>query len=284
VDSAAVRAKLRPMRWLWTLVLMLGCAGAPTPTWQRVPAPPAMPTPTQSGRVEANGAAIYFASYGKGDPVILLHGGLGHGDVWGFQMPALVGFRVITIDTRGHGRSSKPDAPLTYAAMAADVIAVMDALGIQKAAIVGWSDGAIVGLQLAMTHAERITRVFSFGANVTRAGQITKPNPTVGKYVEMMAADYDRIAEAKRFEQTSAMIGDLYKREPEFTPEQLGKIAIPVLIVDGDKEEVVRRDHTQAMSRWIPGALVVMLPNVGHLAPWQDPTHFNRELRSFLKL
>src|SRR5215813_8191815 len=102
-----------------------------------------VPATSTKGEVEVAGSKIYYAIYGKGDPVILLHGGLGNADHFAHQVPVLAEkFQVIVIDSRGQGRStmSLSKTPLTYNAMAADVIGVMDALKIQKASLVGWSD------------------------------------------------------------------------------------------------------------------------------------------------
>ena len=133
---------------LLALPLALALALAPSvalakPRWQELPLPlPAMPAATSTGRVDVAGASLYYAIYGKGEPVILLHGGLGNADHFANQVPALADkFQVIAIDSRGQGRSTLSKATLTYRGMADDVIAVMDKLELQKAAIVGWSDG-----------------------------------------------------------------------------------------------------------------------------------------------
>src|SRR5712691_1539664 len=90
------------------------------------------------------GSGIPFI--GSGAPVILLHGGLGHSGNWGYQVPALVGagYGTVVVDSRGHGRSTRDSRPYTYELMASDVLAVMDALHIENAAVVGWSDGACI--------------------------------------------------------------------------------------------------------------------------------------------
>jgi pimeloyl-ACP methyl ester carboxylesterase len=83
--------------------------------------------------------------------VILLHGGLGHSGNWGYQVPALVesGYRAVLIDSRGHGRSTRDALPFSYELMASDVLAVIDRLHLERAALVGWSDGACTALILA---------------------------------------------------------------------------------------------------------------------------------------
>jgi pimeloyl-ACP methyl ester carboxylesterase len=108
--------------------------------------------------------------YGEGEPVLLIHGGLGHADMWAFPVPALAEkHKVIVAVRRGHGRSTRSDQPYAYALMAADYLALLDDLKIDKAAVVGWSDGAIIGLDIAVSHPERPSRLFAFGANYTKS-------------------------------------------------------------------------------------------------------------------
>ena len=131
-----------------------------------------LPMPSDQGYVEHDGARIWYATYGSGAPVILLHGGLGHSGNWGYQVPALVssGYRAVLIDSRGHGRSTRDARPYTYELMASDVLAVMDALRLDKAAFVGWSDGACIALILATKAPARVAGVFFFGCNMDPSG------------------------------------------------------------------------------------------------------------------
>src|SRR5215471_5947833 len=116
------------------------------------------------GYVSHDGARIWYATYGSGAPVTLLHGGLGHSGNWGYQVPALIGngYRAVVIDSRGHGRSTRDARPYTYDLMASDVAAVMDTLRIEKAALVGWSDGACTALVLASKAPMKVAGVFFF--------------------------------------------------------------------------------------------------------------------------
>ena len=109
-----------------------------------------LPDTESQGYVENEGASIWYASYGSGSPVILLHGGLGNSGNWGYQIPALMenGYCPIVIDSRGHGRSTRNEQPYSYELMASDVLKVMDKLKIEKAAFIGWSDGACIALIL----------------------------------------------------------------------------------------------------------------------------------------
>src|SRR6202163_4470634 len=110
-----------------------------------------LPAANDQGHVDHDGARIWYATYGSGSPVILLHGGLGHSGNWGYQVPTLVnsGRRAVLIDSRGHGHSTRDSRPFMYELMASDVLAVMDALHLEKAALVGWSGAAFTTLFLA---------------------------------------------------------------------------------------------------------------------------------------
>ncbi|HXQ36131.1 MAG TPA: alpha/beta hydrolase [Anaerolineales bacterium] len=131
-----------------------------------------LPVTNEAGYVEHDGARIWYTAYGSGSPVILLHGGLGHSGNWGHQVPALIqsGYRVVLIDSRGHGRSTRDAQPYSYELMASDVSAVMDTLGIEKAGLVGWSDGACTALILASKTPSRVAGVFFFACNMDPSG------------------------------------------------------------------------------------------------------------------
>ena len=131
--------------------LLLTSAAGAEEAWQTLPQPPAMSTPVESGMAPVNDIRMYYAVYGEGQPVLLIHGGLGHADVLGFQIPALAEkHKVIVADSRGHDRSTRSDQPNGYALMADDYLALLDHLKIDKTALVGWSDGAIIGLEIAI--------------------------------------------------------------------------------------------------------------------------------------
>src|SRR5580704_18966172 len=123
-----------------------------------------LPVASDQGYIEHGGARIWYATYGSGSLVILLHGGLGHSGNWGYQIPELVssGHLAVLIDSRGHGRSTRDLRPFTYDLMASDVRAVMDALQLESAVVVGWSDGACTGLVLARQAPARVAGVFYF--------------------------------------------------------------------------------------------------------------------------
>jgi pimeloyl-ACP methyl ester carboxylesterase len=132
-----------------------------------LPVPPILGPPAAAGIVPVNGVRIWYGSYGSGVPIVLLEGGKDSADDWGFLVPGLIknGYRAIVIDTRCQGRSTCSPQPLGYHRFAQDVVGVMDRLNLRCAAFVGFSDGAIVGLDLAMHHPGRVSRLFAHGAN-----------------------------------------------------------------------------------------------------------------------
>ena len=270
--------------------LALGHANASpaTPLWLTVPAPAALPHPASSGYVAHDGARIYFTTYGKGTPVVLLHGGLSSQRYWGDQVPALVraGYRVILIDSRGHGRSSRDARPYTYELMASDVLAVMDRLAVRRAAMVGWSDGAIIGLVMALKDPERLTRVFAFAANMDPSGvdPAVASNPTFVRFGRRAAADYAALSPTpKDFEGFQKAITRMWDTEPNYKAADLARIHVPVAIVDGDHDEAILRAHTDYLARSIPGAKLVILPGASHFAMLQRPAAFNAAMLAFLQ-
>jgi pimeloyl-ACP methyl ester carboxylesterase len=275
---------------LLALLILFGLAGAAwaEDLWRTLPQPAPLPSPVLEGRVAHDGARIWFATFGSGPPVILLHGGDASSDYWGDQVPALLasGRRVIVIDSRGHGRSTRDARPLHYDLMECDVIAVMDALSLDHADVVGWSDGAILGLVMAMKHPERVTHVFAFGANMDLHGfkLLGAFSPILPRVTAALAADYARLSDTPDgYDALASAVLGMQMREPNYTPEQLAAIRGPqIAIVDGDHEEFILRRHTDYLARTIPGAPEIILPGVSHFAPLQDPDGFNRAMLGFL--
>lgn len=161
--------------------------------WMSIPDPAPMPQARMSGMTSVNGISMYYATYGSGDPVLLIHGGLGYADIWGAQVADLMKDRlVIVADSRGHGRSTRDERPYSYDLMAQDYLALLDVLKIDKVDVVGWSDGGCIAINLALTQPERLNRVFAQGANVSFNGidPAVAENAVFNSYVERMAAVY----------------------------------------------------------------------------------------------
>jgi non-heme chloroperoxidase len=247
----------------------------------------ALPPGGTASTLESDGARIWHASFGTGQPVILLHGGLGHSGNWGKQVPALIeaGFRAIVIDSRGHGRSTRDDRPMSYERMAGDVRAVMNALGLGRAALIGWSDGACTGLVLAHETPERVAGVFFFACNMDPSGtkDLDETNPLLGRCFSRHKQDYAALSPTPGgFDTLVADLGVLQRSAPNYSAADLAAIRVPVWSLLGERDEFIKREHAEYIAHSIAGAKFHLLPGVSHFAPLQQPALFNAALLDFL--
>jgi pimeloyl-ACP methyl ester carboxylesterase len=233
-----------------------------------------------------NGIRVHYAVYGQGAPVIFLHGGLANTDYWGNQVRAVAEHHtVILMDSRGHGRSTRDDRPYGYDLMADDVVGLMDTLKISRTDIVGWSDGAILGLDLAIRHKDRVGKIFAFAANTVPSGvkDGVEKNPTFAAFIKRAGREYQtHSATPQQYDAFVAQISKMWADQPNWTDAQLAAINTPVLVVDGDHDEAIKREHTEYIAATIPHAGLLILPNVSHFAFLQDPASFTFAILHFL--
>lgn len=252
----------------WLCLTLAGFAAmqivAPAESVERVP------RPSESGFAEVDGISLFYQVYGSGDPILLIHGGLSDSEVWRKQLAMLSeNHRVIVADSRGQGRSTRDETPITYDLMANDYLALLDHLGEPAVALVGWSDGGIIGLDIAIRHPERLTRMFIQAANATPDGALAHdPN--------------EQAPELKHYADIGEEIHALWANEPNFTPEELSSISVPTEIAIGEHDEAISRDHTLFIANTIPGARFVLLPEVGHSAPIEDPKGYAQAVLRFI--
>lgn len=240
------------------------------------------------GYVERASARIWYASLGSGPPVILLHGGLSSSLAWRGQVPALLeaGYRVVLVDSRGHGRSTLGRLPLSYHLMAGDVLAVMDQLQLRKASVVGWSDGAITALSLAMERGERLCKVFAFGANADKGG--VRPDaweaPVLGQIGPRLAREHAELSPRPgSFIALQQAVRSMQASQPDFDRAQLATIRGPaVMIAAGAQDEFITPEHPTYLAIAVPGARLHIFGGSGHFAPWEQPEAFNRAVMGFL--
>jgi pimeloyl-ACP methyl ester carboxylesterase len=253
--------------------------------WLTLPEPPAMPPAVSSGYAPVNGIQMYYATYGRGEPILLIHGGLGHADIWANQVAEMSKTNLVIVgDSRGHGRSSRNEQPYGYDLMSSDYLALLDFLKIDKVSLVGWSDGGIIGIDIALGHPERLNKLFAQAANVTVDG--VDPNVMNSKvfsaYIDRMGKDYARMS--KTPDQYSAFVDQISKMwasQPAWTKEQLATIKVPTAIVLGDHDEAITRAHTEYMAGAIPGAKLIILKDASHFAMLQDPAGYTKAALDF---
>jgi len=245
-----------------------------------------LPLPTGGEYLDHDGVRLWFASFGSGPPVLLLHGGMGNAGNWGYQVPALVdrGYRVLVMDTRGHGRSTRDHRPYSYETLATDALAVLDHAGVPQASLVGWSDGACTALVLASRRPDRVSGVLFFACNMDPSGAKEFVfTDTIGRCLARHQRDYLTLSPTPdQFDAVFEAVGLMQRTQPNFTAADLAAIHVPVTVVHSEHDEFIRPDHARYLADTIPGARFVLLPEVSHFAPVQRPGVFHRAVLDFL--
>jgi pimeloyl-ACP methyl ester carboxylesterase len=246
-----------------------------------------LPFTDELGYIENDGARIWYSAFGAGAPVLLLHGGPGHSGNWGHQVSPLIanGYRAVVIDSRGHGRSTRDGRPYSYELMASDVLSVMNALHFDRAALVGWSDGACTALIFAAKYPERVAGVFFFACNMDPTGvRPFEPTPALNRCFSRHTGDYKQLsATPEQFKQFVEDVGLMQRTQPDYSEQDLAKISVPVRIVQSEKDEFIKREHAEYLARTIPGAALILLNGVSHFAPLQRPQQFNAAMLAFVE-
>ena len=281
-----MRARRFPL--ILYVLTFLASAAAPRaePQWLTLPPTPSLPKPSQSGYAPVNGIRIWYAAFGRGEPVLLLHGGLANSNYWGNQVPALArSYRVIVMDSRGHGRSTRDERPYGYYLMASDVLGLMDFLKVSKTAVVGWSDGAILGLDIAIHHPERLTKLFAFAANSDPSAVANiAHSPVFNAYIARAGKEYQALSPTPdQYKSFLGQISKMWETQPNFTADELRSITVPVWIVDADHDEAIKRENTELMASQIPNAGLLLQPEVSHFSFLQDPEQFTSDVLHFLE-
>jgi pimeloyl-ACP methyl ester carboxylesterase len=268
------------------LLLGLTAAARAAPQWLTLPPTPSLPAATKSGLAPVNGIKIWYAEFGQGAPVILLHGGLANANYWGILVRALQPhYRVIVMDSRGHGRSSRDARPYGYDLMADDVVGLMDYLKIDKAALVGWSDGAIIGLDIALRHPQRLSKLFAFAANSDpSAVKDVEHDPVFSAFIARARQEYQQLSPTpNEYDAFLKQIEKMWGSQPHWTTADLATITVPTWIVDADHDEAIKRDNTLFMADAIPASGLLIQPQVSHFSFLQDPAQFNGDVLHFLQ-
>ena len=167
--------------------------------------------------------------------------------------------------------------------MAGDVRAVMDALAVERAAVVGWSDGACVALILAMQAPARVAGVFFFGCNMDPRGTkaLALPNPVIERCFARHAKDYAALSSTPEdFRDFVAAVSLMMETQPNYGPDDLATVRVPVTIVQSEHDEFIKREHAEYLAQSIPKARYQFLPGVSHFAPLQKPSQFNAAILS----
>ena len=203
-----------------------------------------------------NGIKLYYETYGSGEPLILLHGNGGSINAFKYQIPFFEKhYKVIAIDSRLQGKSGGSPDTISYDLMASDFCALLDHLNIDFAYVLGWSDGGINGLIMAMSCPEKIKKLAVSGANLV-------PDSTAFSYRDILLlrnkVEYDT-ASSKKERALNKMM--LY--QPNIQYSELKQIHCPVLVMAGD-HDIIKPEHTLKIFQSIPSASLCIFPDSNH--------------------
>jgi len=236
--------------------------------------------PAAGSTLVLNGSRFYVETYGAGAPVLMLHGNGGSmADLKGQMAEFSLHHRVIAMDSRGHGKSELGTAALTYEAMAEDVNALLDHLELDHVKVLGWSDGGIIGLLLAIHHPDKVGMLAIMGANLV-------PEAAYGWALEGDARVRSRILAAlARGDDPKPLrwqlqLLDLVGEQPHIPLADLKRIQAPTLVMAADRD-VIRDEHTLSMFHALPKSQLAIFPGATHELPVQDPARFNRTVLDF---
>jgi pimeloyl-ACP methyl ester carboxylesterase len=228
---------------------------------------------------DLHGFRMYVEVYGRGEPVLLIHGN--HGSIAAFSnnIAALAKhFRVIAADSRSQGKSVDPNHPLTFEIMADDFADLLDAMHVDSANVVGWSDGGINALLLAMRHPAKVKKLVSTGANLSPDPASFRPDPAGNPEAELKAMLAKEPSNDE--EKNDRKLFLLDAQQPHIEPAALNKIQCPCLIICGD-HDVIAVSHTVLIYQNIPHANLWVIPNSGHATLVEHADEFNGKCVEF---
>jgi len=251
-------------------------------------------TQTQATRngeyIDTGRVHTYHEIHGSGDPVILLHGGMCTAETLDGQTSALAErFRVHVPERRAHGRTADVAGPITYEIMAQDTVAFIEAVGIERAHLVGWSDGALVGLLVALWRPELVGKLVLMSQSVSWEGARSELSPFLGRArKEMVPPQLLQAYEALspdgpgHLEVVLEKVLTLWNTDPAFPLSDLERVAAPTLVLVADGDIFVSIEHAAAMQRALPDSQLAVVPGTSHAVPMEKPELVNRLIFDFL--
>ena len=242
---------------------------------------------TQFGKNKADGKfmdirgfKMYYEIYGQGQPLLLIHGNGGSINSFVNQIPYFSkDYQVIIADSRAQGRSDDPGDSLSYEMMADDLDALLGNLHLKQVDVIGWSDGGINGLLLAIRHPDKVKKLAVTGANLWPDSTAVQPF-----IYKMSLAAADSLSKLKKTEEVKTLLklARILAYEPHIKLQQLHNIKCPALIIGGD-HDVILPKHTMEIAEAIPNAYLWIIPNSGHATPFSKKDQFNSIIDDFFK-
>jgi len=220
-----------------------------------------------------DGVELYYEIYGVGEPLLLVHG---NGESIASLSAQIDHFRdqyqVIIMDSRDHGRSANSLEDLTYEKMTSDLAALLDHLKVAPAHVLGWSDGGVEALLLAIHFPNKVSKVASMASNLN-------PNGLHPDAFELFKSMLESMPQGSGRERK---VSSIMMEQPNISVRELETITAPTLVLAGD-HDMIRDEHTLEIFHHIPNSQLAILPNSTHLLPFDDPKLFNATVERFFR-
>jgi pimeloyl-ACP methyl ester carboxylesterase len=228
--------------------------------------------------LDTRGFKLYYEAYGQGEPLLLFHGNGASISSMGNQIPYFAQYyKVIAIDSRTHGKSKDPGDSLTFEMIVDDFNALLDSMHLDSCYVIGWSDGGIDALMLAIRHPDKVRKMAFTGANLWP--DTTGLTPFVYNLIKTGNTDLLRKPKTPNVK-NQLKISDLDLYQPHITLEQLHAISCPTLVIGGDHDVIPVR-HTVLIAENIPRSYLWIVPNSGHSVPVFKKEQFNALVHEF---
>lgn len=236
--------------------------------------------PAAGHYLATRGVKLYYERYGQGEPLLFIHGNGGTIENFSNNIPYFAKhYTVIAVDSRAHGKSVDGADSLSFEQMADDFSALLDSLHFDSTFVIGWSDGGINGLLLAIRHPNKVKKLAITGANLWP--DTTGLTPYVYGLIKKGSADL-RLKPQTPEVKNQLKISDLDLYQPNMTLAQLHTIQCPTLVIGGD-HDVIPVPHTVLIAQNIPNSYLWIIPNSGHSTPIRKKDQFNPLILDFFK-
>jgi pimeloyl-ACP methyl ester carboxylesterase len=248
---------------------------------------PAQPAPPYGRNAAAGhyqlvrGVKLYYETYGQGPPLLLIHGNGDSIGAWAKNIPYFAQrYRVIAVDSRAHGKSVDAGDSLSFEMMADDFAGLLTSLRIDSAYVMGWSDGGINALVLAMRHPEKVKRLVATGANLWPDSTALMPSLWEQQQRGYRENKNVKFTDPKRKNDWKVFCLDVF--QPNIPLSALRRVRVPAFIIAGDRD-VIRPEHTVAIYQSLPRAWLWVIPNSGHATLQEHADEFNRKVDEFFR-
>ncbi len=247
----------------------------------------------EAGKYEqVNDIKMYYEVYGEGQPLLLINGNSSSISEWSYQIPYLSKkYKVITADSRAQGRSYDSDKEITYALMASDFNELLNKLKLDSVFVFGWSDGGIIGLDLAMNYPQKVKKMIIAGTNFTHDTTALYPE-LINIFENVRITPFDKLPDVVKKVYTDlspqperapivfSKLMNLALKYPDYSINDISKISAPTLVVAGD-HDIIRDEHTLKLFKAIPHSQLLILPGTSHLVCFEKPELVNQMVDLF---